>query len=131
MRRWTADERGMATLETTLMIVILVPLLFAILQFGWLTQRWLAQDGVAMQAARYAGELGGDAPELRSYISDQLRMVGIEPSRVTIEIEPARVGWRQPIRVSLRTSESVAIPFVLTTSVSVRSTAVARGELSR
>ncbi|HET9808074.1 MAG TPA: TadE/TadG family type IV pilus assembly protein [Candidatus Limnocylindria bacterium] len=42
----------MATLETTLMVVILVPLLFAVLEFGWLTQRWLAQDGVTLQAAR-------------------------------------------------------------------------------
>src|SRR6185369_16701548 len=63
MRARRGDDRGMATLETTLMLVILVPLLFAILEFGWLTQRWLAQDGVAIQAARYAGELGGDSPE--------------------------------------------------------------------
>lgn len=131
MTRWAADERGIATLEATLMIVILVPLLFAIVEFGWLTQRWLAQDGVAMQAARYAGELGGDGPELRAYISEQLRNVGIEPSRVSVEVEPARVGWREPVRVSLRTPEAVAIPFLFTTTVSVRSTAVARGELSR
>lgn len=131
MKRWATDERGIATLEATLMIVILVPLLFAILELGWLTQRWLAQDGVAMQAARYAGELGGDGPELRAYISEQLRTVGIEPSRVSVEVEPARVGWREPVRVSLRTPEAVAIPFLFTTTVSVRSTAVARGELSR
>lgn len=121
----------MATLETTLMVVILVPLLFAILEFGWLTQRWLAQDGVALQAARYAGELGGDRPELRSYVQEQLRLVGIEPSRVSMEVEPAYVAWRQPVRVSLRTEERIAIPFVFTTTVTVRSTAVARGEVSR
>jgi Flp pilus assembly protein TadG len=131
MTRWASEERGMATLETTLMVVILVPVLFAILEFGWLTQRWLAQDGVALQAARYAGELGGDRPELRSYVQEQLRLVGIEPSRVQVEVDPAHVAWRQPIRVSLRTEERVAIPFVFATSVTVRSTAVARGELSR
>ncbi|MEP6693761.1 MAG: TadE family protein [Chloroflexota bacterium] len=121
----------MATLETTLMIVILVPLLFAILEFGWLTQRWLAQDGVALQAARYAGELGGDRPELRSYVQDQLRLVGIEAARVTVEVEPTDVSWREPIRVSLRTDERIAIPFLFTTTVTVRSTAVARGEVNR
>jgi TadE-like protein len=121
----------MATLETTLMLVILVPLLFAILEFGWLTQRWLAQDGVTLQAARYAGELGGDRAELRSYIQDQLRLVGIEPSRVTIDVEPSHVAWRQPVRVSLRTDERITIPFVFATTVTVRSTAVARGEVSR
>ncbi|MDP9252799.1 MAG: pilus assembly protein [Chloroflexota bacterium] len=121
----------MATLETTLMVVILVPLLFAILEFGWLTQRWLAQDGVALQAARYAGELGGDRPELRSYVQDQLRLVGIEPSRVIVDVEPAIVAWREPVRVVLQTEERVAIPFLFATTIAVRSTAVARGEVTR
>ena len=131
MTRWAREEQGLATLETTLMVVILVPLLFAILEFGWLTQRWIAQDGVALQAARYAGELGGDRPELRSYVQEQLRLVGIEPSRVSMDVEPAFVAWRQPVRVSLRTDERIAIPFVLATTITVRSTAVARGEVSR
>jgi Flp pilus assembly protein TadG len=131
MRAWLSDQRGMATLETTLMVVILVPLLFAILEFGWLTQRWLAQDGVALQAARYAGELGGDRPELRTYIHEQLRLVGIEPTRVSVEVEPQQVTWRAPVRVTLRTEEPVAVPFVFATTVTVRSTAVARGEVNR
>lgn len=131
MTRWHRDDGGLATLETTLMVVILVPLLFAILEFGWLTQRWLAQDGVALQAARYAGELGGDRPELRSYVQDQLRLVGIEPSRVIVDVEPAFVAWREPVRVSLQTEERVAIPFLFATTIAVRSTAVARGEVSR
>ena len=131
MTRWKADDSGMATLETTLMVVILVPLLFAILEFGWLTQRWMSQDGVALQAARYAGELGGDAPELRAYIQDHLRLVGIEPSRVVVDVEPAHVVWRQPVRVTLRTDEQIALPFIFSTTVAVRSTAVARGEVNR
>jgi hypothetical protein len=131
MTRWRGDDQGMATLETTLMVVILVPLLFAIVEFGWLTQRWLAQDGVALQAARYAGELGGDRPELRSYVQEQLRLVGIEPSRVLVEVEPSYLAWREPVRVSLETEERIAIPFLFATSVTVRSTAVARGEVSR
>jgi hypothetical protein len=131
MRRWRAEQQGMATLETTLMVLILVPLLFAILEFGWLTQRWLAQDGVALQAARFAGELGGDQPELRTYIQDQLRLVGIEPARVIVEVDPANVAWREPVRVSLRTEERLVVPFVFATTLTVRSTAVARGELNR
>src|SRR5258707_717978 len=113
------------------MVVVLDPQLFGILGFGWLTERWLAQDGVALQAARYAGELGGDRPELRSYIQEQLLLVGIEPSRVIVEIEPSSIGWREPVQVSLRTDERVAIPFLFTTTVVVRSTAVARGEVNR
>jgi hypothetical protein len=131
MTRWRRDDQAMATLETTLMVVILIPLLFAILEFGWLTQRWLAQDGVALQAARYAGELGGDRPELRSYIDVQLRSVGIEPSRVSTTVEPVYLSWREPVRVSLQTEERIAIPFLFATSVTMRSTAVARGEVNR
>jgi hypothetical protein len=41
------------------------------------------------------------------------------------------VGWREPVRVSLRIPEVVAVPFLFTTTVMVSSTAVARGELSR
>jgi hypothetical protein len=131
MTRWRNDDLGMATLETTLMVVILIPLLFAILEFGWLTQRWLAQDGVALQAARYAGELGGDRAELRSYVQEQLRLVGIEPSRVSVAVEPSYVAWREPVRVSLQTEERIAIPFLFATNLTLRSTAVARGEVSR
>ena len=131
MTRWRRDDQAMATLETTLMVVILIPLLFAILEFGWLTQRWLAQDGVALQAARYAGELGGDRPELRSYIDVQLRSVGIDPSRVSTTVEPEYLSWREPVRVSLQTEERIAIPFLFATSVTMRSTAVARGEVNR
>jgi len=35
------------------------------------------------------------------------------------------------VRVSLQTEERIAIPFLFTTNVTVRSTAVARGEVNR
>ncbi len=131
MSRVFSDERGLATLETTLMVVILVPLLFGVIEFGWLFQRWLAAETVAAHAARYAGELGGDEPALRAYIGRQLQDVGIDPARVTIEVNPSRVGWRQPIRVSVRSDERIDLPFAFSTSIVLSATAVARGELAR
>ena len=59
------EERGLVTLETTLMVVILVPLLFGVIEFGWLFQRWLAADTVAVHAARYAGELTGSRQRMQ------------------------------------------------------------------
>ena len=56
-------DEGTVTLETTLAIAVLVPVLFAILQFGGAFQRWIAQDAVAVQGARHAAEVGGDAPD--------------------------------------------------------------------
>ena len=113
------------------MIVVLVPILFAILQFGDAFHRWLAQDAATIHAARYAAELGGDAPEVRALLDDALRDAGIDPARAVVEIVPARVGWRDPIRVSVRTDLAIAVPFALTTVLPLRSTAIARGELAR
>lgn len=121
----------MATLETTLMIVILVPLLFGVIEFGWLFQRWLAAESIAVHAARYAGELGGDDARLRAYLERELTEVGIDPSRVQIEVDPSRVGWRMPIRVSVRSRERIALPFAVSTDVTISATGVARGELMR
>jgi Flp pilus assembly protein TadG len=125
------DERGLATLETTFAITILVPLLFSVLEFGAALERWLAQDAATVQAARYAGELGGDAPELRRFLDDELRAAGIDASRVSVEVVPARVGWREPVRVSLSSAYPVSIPFLFSTTVPLRSSAISRGEVNR
>lgn len=122
---------GTATLETTLMIIVLLPLLFAILQFGDAFHRWLAQDAATAHAARLAGELGGDAPAVRALLSDALRDSGIDPSRATVTVAPSRVGWREPIRVTVRHDLRIAIPFAFSADLPVVSTAVARGELAR
>jgi Flp pilus assembly protein TadG len=125
------SDAGTATLETTLMIVVLLPVLFAILAFGDAFHRWLAQDAATAQAARYAAEVGGDTPEVRSLLHDALRDAGIDPAKAEVEIVPTRVGWREPIRVSVRTDLVVAIPFAFATVVPLRSSAVGRGEVAR
>ena len=126
-----ASDRGSATLETTLMIVVLLPVLFAILAFGDAFHRWLAQDAATAHAARYAGELGGDAPEVRALLADALRDAGIDPGRAEVTVTPARVGWREPIRVEVRTDQTIAIPFAFRAVLPLRSVAIARGEVAR
>ena len=125
------EERGLATLETTFAITILVPLLFSILEFGSALERWLAQDAATVQAARYAGEIGGDAPELRRFLDEELRGAGIDPGRVSVDVVPSRVGWREPVRVSLSSSYPVSIPFLFSAAVPLRSSAISRGEVNR
>ena len=124
-------DEGTVTLETTLAIAVLVPVLFAILQFGGAFQRWIAQDAVAVQGARHAAEVGGDAPEVRRAIDTSLRASGIDPATVSVAIEPATVGWREPIQVRLGSDARIAIPFLFTATLPLRSTAVARGEVAR
>ncbi len=128
MRR---DERGLATLETTLMITVLVPLLFSVIEFGDVFQRWLAQESATVQVARYAAEVGGDTPAVRALLDDSLRLSGIDPSRSAVEISPASVGWRQPLTVTVRTDATLAIPFLFAATIPLRTTAVVRGELNR
>jgi hypothetical protein len=131
VRRFARRSDGLVTLEATLMIAILVPLLFAILQFGAALERWLAQDAATVQVARYAGEVGGDSAEVRQLLSDQLRLAGIDPTRAQVEIVPSRVRWREPIRVSVTTAHAIAIPFLFSATVPLRSSAFARGEVNR
>lgn len=113
------------------MIVILVPLLFAVVEFGDVFQRWLAQESATIQVARYAAELGGDAPAVRAFLDDSLRQSGIDPATTTLEVTPGRVGWRQPLTVTVRTRATIAIPFLLSATVPLRTTAVVRGEVDR
>lgn len=131
MRTFARAETGLATLEATLMVVIIVPLLFAVIEFGWLFQRWLAAETVAVHAARFAGELGGDDPALREFIARELSGVNIDPGRAQIEVSPSRVGWRDPIRVRVQVDERVALPFLFSADVPLSATAISRGEVSR
>lgn len=126
-----ASESGSVTLETTLAIAVLVPLLFAIIQFGDAFQRWLAQDAAAVQAARYAGQMGGDSPEVRAALHEALLASGIDPARATVAIEPQQVGWREPIRVSISSEFKLSIPMLMSAILPLRSVAIARGELNR
>ena len=113
------------------MITILVPLLFAVIEFGDLFQRWLAQESATVQVARYAAEVGGDTPEVRTMLDEALRSSGIDPSRISLDIAPARVGWRQPLTVTVRYDASIVIPFLFSATVPLRTTAVVRGEIDR
>jgi len=113
------------------MITILVPLLFAVIEFGDVFQRWLAQESATVQVARFAAEVGGDTPAVRGLLDESLRLSGIDPTRSTLEISPAYVGWRQPLTVTVRTDATLSIPFLLATTIPLRTTAVVRGELNR
>jgi hypothetical protein len=68
---------------------------------------------------------------LRWYIARELGGVGIDAARVTVEVVPLRVGWREPIRVTLRSQERVDLPFLFAAPIAINATAVARGELAR
>lgn len=112
-------------------MTMLVPVLFSIVAFGDALQRWIGQDAATAQAARFAGEVGGDTPEVRALLADALRGSGIDPATTTVTITPARVGWREPVTVAVSSTHRLAIPFVPSLELSLRSSFVARGEVNR
>lgn len=126
-----SSERGSTAVETVLAITMLVPLLFAIVGFGDALQRWIGQDAATAQAARFAGEVGGDTPEVRALLADALRGAGIDPASAAIAIVPSRVGWREPLTVAVSSTHRLAIPFVPSLELTLRSSFVARGEVNR
>lgn len=124
-------ERGSTAVETVLAMTMLVPILFSIVAFGDTLQRWIGQDAATAQAARLAGELGGDALEVRALLAQGLRGAGIDPARASIEVAPSRVGWREPVTVTVATRHALAIPFVPAFELTLRSQFVTRGEINR
>lgn len=112
-------------------VSVLVPLLFSIVGFGDLLQRWLGQDAATAQAARFAGEVGGDTPEVRAFLAEALRDGGIDAGRAEVSITPARVGWREPVSVRVATRHRLPIPFLANFEIVLRSQFVARGEVNR
>jgi hypothetical protein len=125
------DERGSTAVESVLALTMLTPLLFGIVGFGDALQRWIGQDAATAQAARFAGEVGGDSAELRSLLGESLRAAGIDPARAEVSVAPARVGWREPVTVRVVTRHRLAIPFVSAFDLTLRSEFVSRGEVNR
>ena len=125
------DDAGSAAVESVLALTMLTPLLFGIVAFGDALQRWIGQDAATAQAARYAGEVGGDSADVRALLGQSLRDAGIDPDSAEIAIAPSRVGWREPISVRVTSHHRLAIPFVPALDLSLRSEFVSRGEVNR
>lgn len=125
------DERGSTAVESVLALTMLTPLLFGIVSFGDALQRWLGQDAATAQAARFAGEVGGDAPEVRALLAESLRGAGLDAATAEVMVSPSRVGWREPVTVRVTTHHRLAIPFVPAFDLALRSEFVSRGEVNR
>lgn len=125
------SERGSTAVESVLAMTMLTPLLFGIVAFGDALQRWIGQDAAVAQAARFAGEVGGDTPDVRQLLAEGLRGAGIDPAGAEVAIAPARVGWREPVSVRVTTRYGLAIPFAPPLALQLRSEFTARGEVNR
>ena len=126
-----SDQRGQETLQAILAVAfILVPVLFSTLEIGNILHLWIGQHSAAAAGARIAGELGEDDADVRDRIDTELRGAGIDPTRCTIEVTPGRVGWHQPITVTITSHRQFGVPFLFSRDIDLTSQFTARGEVN-
>jgi hypothetical protein len=126
-----SNQRGQETLQAIFAVAfILVPVLFSTIEIGNVLHLWIGQHAAAAAGARVAGEMGEDDADVRDRIDTELRGAGLNPANCSIEVTPARVGWHQPIAVSIRSRRHVGIPFLFQRDLELVSSFTARGEVN-
>ena len=132
MRRRRRDrQRGQETLQAILAVsFMLLPVLLGILELGGLIHVWMGQQSAAAIGARVAGQRGEDDAVVRDRILVDLRAAGLDPAKVQVTISPSYVRWGQPITVQIVSHRRVAIPFLFSRNVDLRSSYVGRGEVN-
>lgn len=126
-----SGQRGQETLQAIFAVsFILVPVLFSTIEIGNLLHLWIGQHAAASAGARIAGEVGQDDPEVRDRIDTQLRGAGIDPANCTVEVVPGRVGWHEPITVTITSRRHIGVPFLFQRDLDMVSSFTARGEVN-
>jgi hypothetical protein len=129
MRR--SGQRGQETLQAIFAVsFILVPVLFSTIEIGNLLHLWIGQHAAASAGARIAGEMGQDDAEVRDRIDSQLRGAGIDPANCTVIVSPGRVGWHEPITVTITSHRHIGVPFLFQRDLDMVSSFTARGEVN-
>ena len=123
-------QRGQETLQAILAVSFMVlPVLLGIVELGGLIHLWIGQESATTAGARAAGERGEDDAFVRTRIAVSLRASGLDPAKVQVQVLPASARWGQAITVQLVSHRRIAIPFLFSRDVTLRTSAVARGEV--
>jgi hypothetical protein len=124
-------QRGQETLQAIFTVsFVLIPVLFSTLEIGNLLHLWIGQHAAAAAGARVAGEVGSDGFEVRDRIDQELRGAGVDPADCTVDVSPPRVGWHEPITITVRSRRHVGVPFLFERDVELVSSFTARGEVN-
>jgi Flp pilus assembly protein TadG len=79
-------ERGAAAVEFALVLIPLVGLLFAVIQFGWLFHAWTAMEGGARQGARHMS-IHNDVDDAKSAALRDMPTLGLSAADVVVDID--------------------------------------------
>lgn len=124
-------QHGQETLQAILAVsFMLLPVLLGIIELGGLIHVWTGQQSAAAIGARIAAERGEDDHIVRERIRAELQAAGLSPGNVAISVSPAYVRWGQPITVQLVSHRRIAIPFLFSRNLDLRSSYVGRGEVN-
>jgi len=124
-------QHGQETLQAILAVsFMLLPVLLGIIELGGLIHVWTGQQSAAAIGARIAAERGEDDHIVRERIRAELQAAGLSPGNVAISVSPTYVRWGQPITVQLVSHRRIAIPFLFSRDLDLRSSYVGRGEVN-
>ena len=125
------QQRGQETLQAILVVAfMLLPVLFGIVEMGGLIHVWIGQQSAAAIGARVAGERGEDDALVRTRINSELLAAGLDPTKVSVRVTPARASWGQPITVQLTSRRRLSIAFLFSRDITLASTYVGRAEVN-
>jgi hypothetical protein len=126
-----SGQRGQETLQAIFAVsFILLPVLFSTLEIGNILHLWIGQHAAAAAGARVAGEVGEDDAAVRDRIDTELRGAGIDASHCSIDVQPGRVAWHDPITVTIRSRRHIGVPFLFQRDLELVSSFTARGEIN-
>ena len=126
-----SNQQGQETLQAIFTVAfILVPVLFSTLEIGNVLHLWIGQHAAAAAGARVAGEMGEDDAEVRDRIDAELRGAGLDPANCVVRVSPERVGWHEPITVSITSRRHIGVPFLFQRDLDLVSSFTARGEVN-
>lgn len=91
MRRHSpSHRRGVETIELAICLPVLLLVIYAGFEYGWLVLRSMQIDQAARVGARYAAMYGSSAESIHARVADALQRSGI--AGATVIVDPADPG---------------------------------------
>ena len=111
------------------MLALLAPLFAVMITLGDLWADQIALDHVAASAVRRAAAQGGDSKQLRGAVAADLAAAGLPADSVSVQVDPARPAWQEPVTVRLNFPREIAVPLLGSWSLQLSSEFSARNEV--
>jgi Flp pilus assembly protein TadG len=94
--RATGPDRGIATIELALALLLVFPLLFGLIEYGWMFLKSQEIAAAARDGARIAATEGGTNALVNASISQAMTDAGLANSGYSVVTVPANVASAVP-----------------------------------